>query len=107
MVALMERARLEQTVHRFLRSNGRQGIAGLENRAHDGRCARCAGNKMTMRLGAGDAGAPARLCRGAARWLFAGQRARRGGGGEILARIDADPLRFIESMEDREAKGPW
>ena len=25
---------------------------------------------------------------------------------EILARIDADPLRFIESMEDREAKGP-
>lgn len=25
---------------------------------------------------------------------------------EILARIDPDPLRFIESMEDREAKGP-
>lgn len=25
---------------------------------------------------------------------------------EILARIDTDPLRFIESMEDREAKGP-
>ena len=55
---------------------------------------------------AGDAGAPVCLCRG--RCALAIRRTTRGAvaAREILARIDADPLRFIESMGGSRER-PW